>query len=195
MSNIKVFQINDHDTIQIQLDLSSIDEDGYILLILRNKIYNYLETINVITSELEKTHDITIQMSKTKIPFTSITDFYENKIELNGNYYFKLVLTKKFVPIKIKSGYESHINVETENGKYVLKNGNRKYVGEIDFDKMLPHGFGIETINSVYSYIGDWYYGNKQGKGKFTFSDKTIVDVEYIYGYEKTIYNNIKIKL
>jgi hypothetical protein len=185
MSNIKVFQVNDHDISQIQLDLSSIDEDGYILLILRNKIYNYLESINVITAELEKTHDVSIQMSKTKIPFVSVKDYYENKIDLNGNYYFKLVLTKKFIPFKIKSGYQSHIDVETENGKCVLRSGNRKYVGEIDFDKMVPHGFGIETINNVYSYIGDWCYGNKQGKGKIIKKFKN-----WTYTYQGDFFDN-----
>lgn len=198
MANTKVYYINqlNQSTKQIenkqeisideiQLDLSSIDDDDYVLQILYGKIYQFLQRNQIITSELEKEYDINIQISKTLKPFIEIDDLYENKINRNGTYYFKLKYDKKFVPIKIKSGHNIGVT-EIENGKPVLRIGEKKYVGDIDTEYMVPHGYGIETIGNTIAYIGEWHYGSKQGRGKII---RKYPSGSYIY--EGEFYDNV----
>lgn len=56
---------------------------------------------------------------------------------------------------------------------------NRKYEGEINIKKLVPHGNGIVHFpvgSSKKYYDGEWYLGQMNGKGKLLYANKTQYD-------------------
>ena len=100
ITNVKIFYIkNSSNSLdkplkeEIQLDLSDIDDEGYILEILVNKIIKYMTTKydNIDKSDLLKIDDIQISKSENITNLNIIKDLTANKIESNTTYYFKIV--------------------------------------------------------------------------------------------------------
>ena len=62
-----------------------------------------------------------------------------------------------------------------------MRDGGR-YIGEISFESLLQHGEGEERYGNNAVYVGGWNNGQYHGKGKFTWSDGSSYEGDYVNG-------------